>query len=128
MCDLIEKICYDYLKTVYLDMNKENNFDEEYWRDTFLFEATNNFKEGEYDIYSNNLNGFKLPIDINKIIKDNVFDMIKYINTYLENNYGEECILKWNEYDEKYLLRNFCYVYSHSKTEDIINDFKIDLY
>ena len=105
MCDLIEKICYDYLKTVYLDMNKENNFDEDYWRDTFLFEATNNYKEGEYDIYSNNLDGFKLPIDINKLIKDNVFDLIKYINNYLESNYGEECILKWNEYDEKYLLR-----------------------
>ena len=63
----------------------------------------------------------------NKLIKDNVFDLIKYINSYLESNYGEECILKWNEFHEKYLLRNFCYVYSHSKVGDIIDNFKIDL-
>tara|TARA_B100000242_G_C42684546_1_gene320654 strand:- start:73 stop:459 length:387 start_codon:yes stop_codon:yes gene_type:complete len=127
MCELIEKLCYDYLKTVYLDINIGDNLDNEDLKETFLFEATNNFKEGEYDIYSNNLDGFKLPIDIDKLIKDNVFDMIKYINTYFEDNYGEECILKWKEYDEKYLLRNFCYVYSHSKIDDIIKDLKTDL-
>ena len=54
MCSLLESVCYSYLVEVYKDM-KPVQIDKDWWVDTFLFEATNNYKEGKYDILKSSL-------------------------------------------------------------------------
>ena len=116
MCSLMEDICYNYFTDVYKNINPKEYYNSDWWVETFLFEATNNFKDGEYDIIrSNSLS----KINIDKIVKDNIFEIIKYVNTYLEDNYGEETILKWKELDVNYLVRNYCYVYGHLNIDEL---------
>ena len=116
MCSLMEDVCYNYLTDVYKNINPKEYDNSDWWVETFLFEATNNFKDGEYDIIrSNSLS----KINIDKIVKDNIFEIIKYVNTYLEDNYGEETILKWKELNVNYLVRNYCYVYGHLNIDEL---------
>lgn len=115
MCDELKKICDNYLIGVFNELKDSNNTDDDWWYDTFLFESTNNYKEGNYDI-------IKSDVDIkyiNYCVKENIFDIIKYINTFYEDNYGTSCILDWRKLDDKYLIRNFLYVYGHENISSI---------
>ena len=116
MCDELKKICENYLIGVFNELYDSSNIDDDWWHDTFLFESTNNYIQGKYDI-------MKSDIDtkyINSYLKDNFYNIIKYINSFYEDNYGKECILDWKKFDDKYLVRNFLYVYGH----DNINELK----
>ena len=93
---------------------------DDWWHETFLFEASNNWKEGEHDIvkYLHDTNTLN---QINETVKSNSFELIKYINTYYDDNYGPECIMDWRELNNEFIIRNFCYVYSHNNIDKIQN-------
>jgi|SaaInlStandDraft_7_1057024.scaffolds.fasta_scaffold09252_5 hypothetical protein len=115
MLEELKKICDNYLIKVYNGINKNDDNDDDWWNDTFLFESTNNYIEGEYDIMN-------CDIDvkyINYYVKENVFDIINYINTFYEDNYGTDCILDWKKLDDEYLIRHFVYVYGHENISSI---------
>ncbi len=116
MCDELKKICENYLIGVFNELFESSIIDDDWWHDTFLFESTNNYIEGKYDIMKSDIDAKY----INQCIRENIFDIIKYINTFYEDSYGVDCILDWKKFDDKYLIRNFLYVYGH----DNINELK----
>ena len=116
MCDELKKICENYLIGVFNELYDSSNIDDDWWHDTFLFESTNNYILGKYDIMKSDIDAKY----INSYLKDNFYNIIKYINSFYEDNYGKECILDWKKFDDKYLVRNFLYVYGH----DNINELK----
>ena len=80
MCDELKKICENYLIGVFNELFESSNIDDDWWHDTFLFESTNNYIEGKYDI-------MKSDIDtkfINSYVKENIYNIIQYINTFYE--------------------------------------------
>ena len=96
---------------------------DNWWHDTFLFEVSNNWKEGEYDIvkYLHDTNTLN---QINETVGKKSFELIKYINTYYDDNYGPENVMDWRKLDNEFIIRNFCYVYSHNNIEQFQNSIK----
>jgi hypothetical protein len=127
--------CNMYLNYIFKDIVKSSDKPindllglDDWWHETFLFEASNNWKEGEHD-FVKFLNQNNKINQINDLVNSNSFELIKYINTYYNDNYGPECIMDWRELNSEFIIRNFCYVYSHNNIEQIQSNIidKIDI-
>ena len=127
--------CNMYLNYIFKDIVKSSNKPindliglDDWWHETFLFEASNNWKEGEHD-FVKFLNENNKINQINDLVNSNSFELIKYINTYYHDNYGPECVMDWKELNSDFIIRNFCYVYSHNNIEQIQHNIidKIDI-
>ena len=126
-------VCNMYLIHTFKDMvfssdkSIDNNFIiSNWWYETFLFEASNNWKEGKYDFVKFIIENNKIDQVID-IIQKNTFELIKYINTYYDDNFGPDCVMNWKELDNEFIIRNFCYVYSHINIEQIKSNFSQQL-
>jgi len=119
----LNELCNEYLQFVLKDMVEDfNNIDwedEDWWRDNFRFEATNNWDNG-YDICDWI---DKKPNDYFENPQD-TFDTIHYINSWYENNYGRDSIMDWEDICSRHLLRHYAYVYAEEHIQDFIEEQK----
>jgi len=114
-------ICKMYFSSIFKEILESSDIgdtiDNDWWTESFLFEATNNWKEGDYDLVNFIRNNE--TDNLNDIIQEDSLDIIKYINTYYQDNYGSESIMNWENLNNEFLIRNFCYVYGHQNIDEI---------
>jgi hypothetical protein len=134
----LDQVCYNYLKNEYDVIKYDENQDQDWWVDTFLHKAVacdNGYSEegwanqflqpdsNNYEMDTSFMDTYVTiirKITINEIVnRNNIFDILRYVNTYYKENYGEEHILKRSDvrngmnWNRNKLVRHYCYVYGH---------------
>ena len=112
--DRIDELVKEYLLHVMsaLDMTIEDLEDDanEDIYDNFKFEASNNYdKSGGYDFVAWYISKGYSTCDILDI--GTMTTLYLQINAYFAENYGEESVMKWNDFSPANVLRNYVYFY-----------------
>jgi len=110
----IDELVKEYLLHVMsaLDMTievLEGDANEDIY-DNFKFEASNNYdKNVGYDFVAWYISKGYTTYDILDI--DTMTTLYLQINAYFAENYGEESVMKWNDFSPANVLRNYVYFY-----------------
>ena len=99
------------------DMDLQN---DDWWSDTFLQESVNgcssyNFVEWYEDLNGNSIDN--IPVSFYTY-------MIRYINTYFTENFGEESVMDWTKLTPNFIMTNYAFVIMSENLEDWKEDWK----
>lgn len=113
----VKQIVNDWVRLHYDDIHEQlvekAKTDEDEVREFVLFEYFNS-EARDFGRYA------KKHLEVEWTI-----DIIQYCNEYLEDNFGEECLMDWKRFNDfTYVLRQLGYVWSMENGDDIMELFE----